>query len=168
MWSKIHDQLYINKNGNLIELTPNKARELEWMLYDPDRPDVKFPIKDIFINPIFNPNPSINTIIANERIPAFSPVTLDGRIPTSDDLSFRFNICGIAPFEIEANSQGEYRSIGELISSEWSFTPGLPLYLNGKTLSHNAPKTGFIKEFGIAKNSNTLFLNIQESIKLFS
>lgn len=168
-WKKVHDQLYINKNGNLIELCKNKAQELEWMLYDPDSPDVKFPIRDIFINPIFNPNPTINTtIIAGERIPAFSPVALNGNIPNSDDLFYRFNVCGIVPYEIAANEQGAYLFSGEIVNSAWSFTPNLPVYLNGKTLSHNAPKKGFIKEIGIAKDSNTLFLNLQESIKLFN
>ncbi|MDX1960141.1 MAG: hypothetical protein SFU98_16350 [Leptospiraceae bacterium] len=168
-WTKQDNKTYNNGKTNVIQLRAFRVGDVErWFFYDSDNSDVKIDILDFFNNPVFNPNPNASFITITESIPEFSPVGIDGKIPDSNKIEDRFKLIGLVTSAAAINDTVQYRYNGEASNQNWNWTPGLPVFLNGKTLSHNAPKNGFIIEIGVSKDAKTLILNIKESIKLFS
>jgi hypothetical protein len=187
-WTEvIKGELYKNENGCFL-----KKENGTYVLFDQDVQTVKIPIIDILENPVYkyttawtelktitdrlnadlnnlaqNTSALFLSIIANEDLPAFIPVTLNGKRADSSLLSQVDATCqGISSFEVLTNNAGLFQASGVIINPLWNWTVNQSVFMNGNTLSQIRPSTGFLQRVGIAKRSDTLILKISDPIRL--
>jgi hypothetical protein len=188
MWNEItKNELYGNGNGCFL-----KKENDTWLLFDQDDQTVKIPIIDIFENPVYkyteawkelkviidktnldlnrlleNTSALFLSILANENIPAFSPINLKGFKSDSSLNSLVDASChGISIIDVLNGNMGFFQASGVIKNVLWNWTPNQNVFLNGNTFSHTKPSTGFLQRVGIAKTSDTLILKISEPIRL--
>jgi len=104
-------------------------------------------------------------IVANEVILPYQIITLDGRVANSTNVMHTYKVAGIA---LEAANIGficKTQIFGLLVNPLWSWS-GYNLFLNGTSISEIFPTVGFNKHLGIVKNSNTMFVDLKNSILL--
>lgn len=99
-------------------------------------------------------------ITTQENINKFDPIGIDGFKANSNNRE----CVGFAIDNILIGNTATFLTGGILINPLWNFTVGLPVYLNGSSLSHIEPSTGFVQKVGLAKHANILFLKISEPI----
>jgi hypothetical protein len=76
-------------------------------------------------------------------------------------------VIGIAMTNIVAGAGGMVQRSGLIQNVLWSFDPGELYYLGvAGTLSKIPPVSGFWQRMGIAKNANTLLIDMGEPIKV--
>ena len=108
----------------------------------------------------------ILTIVANESIPQFQLMTSTGYIADSSNLAHINRVSGISINAITQNTSGEVLAYGKITNTNWNFTTGNILFLNGTAISETAPTSGFICQIGKVVNSNTILIDIKDCIKL--
>lgn len=106
----------------------------------------------------------IEEVVALELIPAFSVCTMDGRVGDSTIISQRAKIAGISKAQINIGFSGEVVRSGLISNPAWSFTPMSPVFLNGQSLSHTFPTSGYSLYLGTAKSATSLILNFNYGI----
>ena len=105
-------------------------------------------------------------VVASENLPIYRLITSDGYLADSNNIFHRVKIAGITLEVINTGFSGKVLVSGEVINNSWNFTPNSDVFLNGTNLSNTVPSTGFSINLGVTKNSNTLILNIKNSILL--
>lgn len=105
-------------------------------------------------------------ILATVNIPAFSLVTENGEIADSANLFHFGHVVGISTVAVLASFIDTVVVQGEVTNSAWTWTNNDKLFLNGTTLSTVPPATGFNQFIAIAKSNNTIFVRLQQPIKL--
>lgn len=79
--------------------------------------------------------------------------------PTVEDHAYR--VRGLTRGAATQGNTVEIQTQGEMTEPSWTWTPGLPVFLNPNgLLSHSPPETGFILLVGSALSSNKLFIKI--------
>jgi len=104
-------------------------------------------------------------VVFNDFVPAYYPVTSTGYAASSNEVTHIGKVVGIITENAENGKSQVVITSGMITNLAWSFTPGMPVYLNGNTLSNTAPTTGFVQRIGIATSSNTLVVQIGPSIR---
>jgi hypothetical protein len=117
------------------------------------------------------PAPSDSTtfteqIIAGQNLPAFVPILDNGTIANSNDVIRRHRVIGITLEPIGFSASGKYAYAGLVKNPLWSFPSFGNLFLNGSSLSHIKPASGFILNMGKILSPDTIHLNILYSIRL--
>lgn len=110
--------------------------------------------------------PQIVSVVAVDTIAEFDPVTILGNKADSGNSAHLGKVIGLSQ---AATAIGFVASViveGLAINGAWSWTPGAPIFLNGTTLSQTAPSTGFVQEIGIAKASDTIYVDLSMPVKL--
>lgn len=109
---------------------------------------------------------AINTIeiVANENISSFKVITIDGYNADSSDVTQRAKIAGITLETINTGFSGQVKARGEITNPSWSFTAGSPIFLNGTSISHTPPSSGYQLFLGVAKSTTTIELNFSYGI----
>lgn len=103
---------------------------------------------------------------ATEDIPAFSLITMGGKIADSSNTAHFNHVVGIV-IEDFANGQVATAIIeGEIGNPDWSWPSDRKLWLNGTTLSLFPPSSGFSQLIAISRNSQSVFIRLQIPIKL--
>jgi len=106
------------------------------------------------------------TITMIDSITAFNAVTSDGLQANSNTVSHRDKIAGIVLTNIAAGFSGSCRIEGEVFNPAWTWTAGDKIYLNGTSLSTTSPSTGFTQRLAIAKDTFTIILKPNPSIRI--
>lgn len=106
------------------------------------------------------------SIVATEAINQFDVVTGSGKRATSDNITYRNKIVGVAINSIANGFSGDVQTGGTITNPAWSFVSGDRIYLNGYILSTTPPLTGFSIQVGIATATDTINIEIQISILL--
>jgi hypothetical protein len=105
-------------------------------------------------------------IEAQETIPAYSVITSDGYIASSADITQRSKILGVATSYTISGHIIPVATDGEIVDLSWSWTKGQPLYLNGTTISHTPPTSGYLIRLGEASDTTKMYIEISDSILL--
>lgn len=80
--------------------------------------------------------------------------------PTVEDHAYR--VRGLTRGAVTQGNNVEIQTQGELVEPSWSWTPGLPVFLNPNgLLSHTPPEVGFILLVGSALSPTKLFIKIE-------
>lgn len=103
-------------------------------------------------------------VVVIEDILKYDVVNGDGSKANSSIIGKRNRVIGLAISNIANGFSGDVQQDGEIMNIAWSWTKGLPVYLNGTGLSHTSPVSGFIQKIGIAINTNTIEISINQSI----
>ena len=106
------------------------------------------------------------SVLASVNILKYDIVTSDGYIADSTITSNRRKIVGIATEAFTIGNFGDVQTIGEIQNPSWVFTIGVPLFLNGTSLTQYPPTSGFIQRIGMAIGVNTLDINFGPSVLL--
>lgn len=191
MWKKINSELFRNEFGHAIIIKRDTNNIPTYFFTDDNIQNLEIPIVDFFNNPIFRIEStptelnnlklfiesqiaSLNEykqglylkIVATEKIDSFCPINIYGN-QSDSNLAHRIGKChGITTTEFLYGTSGNAQLYGFIENSLWNFTPGKPVFLNGKNLSHSIPTSGFIQKIGTAKTNKSLYLSIQEPITL--
>lgn len=104
--------------------------------------------------------------IATESISIYDVVTADGKVASSNNLSHRAKVIGIAKSAVSIGFTGDAQIGGTIINPAWSFSAGQKLFLNGSTISSTPPSTGFIQCVGKALGTTKILIDIDEPITL--
>lgn len=104
--------------------------------------------------------------IATQNLVAFNPVTSNGQLADSSNLTHRNRVIGITPTLVNNGFSGQVKAFGAIINGGWSWTIGDKIYLNGTSLSTVAPSLGFIQIIGTAVGTDTIDVKISQSILL--
>ncbi len=99
-------------------------------------------------------------ITTQEDINKYDPIAIDGFKANSNNKE----CVGIALDNVLSGSTKKFLTSGIIINPLWTFTIGLPVYLNGSSLSQIEPNSGFVQKVGLAKHATILFLKISEPI----
>ena len=104
-------------------------------------------------------------IVFHDDVPAYYPVVSTGYMASSSNPIHIGKVVGI----ITENARNGVSQVvvisGLIVNTAWSFTPGMPVYLNGNTLSNTAPDTGFVQRMGVATSSSAMIVAIGPSIR---
>jgi hypothetical protein len=106
------------------------------------------------------------TMAAVDMLPQYSVATVTGKLGDSSSLAFYGKVIGVAQTTISPGFSGEIQVFGLIVNPLWTWTPGAAVFLNGSSLSQTAPSAGFLQQIGIAKNSQTLFIDVTAPILL--
>lgn len=99
-------------------------------------------------------------IIAYENIPPYTPVTFDGRIANSADVSGLSRLAGISREVATVRGQViDYLDYGELQSTNFNWVADGDIYLNGSVLSQT-PASDNVQFVGVAKSAKVMFVLI--------
>jgi hypothetical protein len=109
---------------------------------------------------------AVMSVVSTAGIDAFAPVTVRGEPASSDNLNHYGKVVGIALASWPAHVSFSAILFGEITNPAWNWTPGLPIFLNGTTLDHTAPNSGFSQRLGIAKASNQMLVDPELPIRL--
>lgn len=104
------------------------------------------------------------SVVVIENISQFDVVNGDGSKADSSIVGKRNRAIGIAINSINNGFSGDVRQVGQITNGGWAWTKGLAVYLNGSSLSHTAPNSGFIQKIGIATSTITIEVSINQSI----
>lgn len=99
-------------------------------------------------------------ITTQEDLNKLDPIAIDGFKANSNTKE----CVGFALSDSVTGQTKKFLTAGVLENPSWTFTTGLPIYLNGSSLSHVEPTTGFIQRVGIAKHATILYIKISEPI----
>ena len=105
-------------------------------------------------------------ILAAENIAAFQCLTADGHVANSANAGHFGAVVGIATAAISTGFVGQAQAGGELTNNAWSWAPNAKIFLNGTSLSTTPPSSGFSQQIAIARNANTIVVEIQPPILL--
>lgn len=106
-------------------------------------------------------------ILANVNLPAFVVVTSTGLRADSATPGHRGRVVGITKASIGTGFIGPYASDGPLTNGAWAWSgPGALIFLNGTALSETAPATGWTQKIGIAVNTSTIIVELDDAILL--
>lgn len=105
-------------------------------------------------------------ILATVDIPAFSLVTENGQIADSANLFHFGHVVGISTVAVLTGFIDTVVVQGEVTNNAWTWTNNDKLFLNGTILSTVPPATGFSQFIAIAKNNNTIFVRLQQPVRL--
>lgn len=108
----------------------------------------------------------LGQIVMDENGPAFSVVTVDGKIANSSVVANIGRVAGIALTAPVAGMLVDCIFYGDIENPLWSFNEGDSLFLNGTTLSATPPASGFSQAIGSAKSPTKVVINIEEPILL--
>lgn len=101
--------------------------------------------------------------IAQDNIPIYTVVTMDGLRANSATVGHSPKVLGISRTTTAATFTGEAITEGEIHNPAWAWTLGQNIYLNGTSLSATPPSTGFSKVIGRALGTTTLLVELEES-----
>ena len=104
-------------------------------------------------------------VVFTDDVPAFYAVTSTGVAASSNDPSHVSRVVGIITENAVAGKPQIVIVSGMITNPAWSFTPGMPVYLNGNTLSNTAPTIGFVQKMGVATSASTLIVQLGPSIR---
>ena len=107
----------------------------------------------------------ITKIEAQENLPAYTIVTVDGYIADSTNIAHLNKVFGITIESVNSGLACKVLTFGYIQNTNWNFQQGTKLFLNGTTIDTVPSNTGFSQEIGNAFNSNTLYFNLQRPIK---
>jgi hypothetical protein len=105
-------------------------------------------------------------VVATEDLAAYVAVTATGALANSANLAHFGRVIGITSNAISSGFSGLLRDSGEVTNTGWSWTAGTKLFLNGTVLSSTPPTTGFSQLIAIARNSHTVFVQLEPPILL--
>jgi hypothetical protein len=108
----------------------------------------------------------ITKIEAQENLPVYTIVTVDGYIADSTNIAHLNKVFGITIENINNDLAGKVLTFGYIQNTNWNFQQGTKLFLNGTTIDTVPSSTGFSQEIGNAFNSNTIYFSLQRPIKL--
>ena len=107
------------------------------------------------------------TIVAAEPIPPFAPVTFNGRVANSANLTHYDRVAGFNGLQAAGiGLRVELINNGEIYNEHAIWTANRQILLNGKQLSQTPPTVGFIQILGIAKDSKTMIVYFGVPIRL--
>lgn len=106
--------------------------------------------------------------VAQEDIPQYSVVTIDGFVGDSDNLVHKNKILGIANDLTPQGQTGIATVEGEIENLLWTWNVNDNLYLNGINLSSIPPagSARFSKIIGRALTATKILIELEESIQL--
>ena len=105
-------------------------------------------------------------VLTTVDIPAFSLVTENGEIADSSNIFHFGHVVGISTVPVLTGFIDTVVTQGEVTNNLWSWVNNDKLFLNGTTLSTIPPATGFNQFIAIARNNNTIFVRLQQPIRL--
>lgn len=108
----------------------------------------------------------IVSVVAGDTIAQFDPSTITGRLADSSNTAYYGKVIGIAKTGMAIGFASSIVVAGLVTNAAWSWTPGATIFLNGASLSQTAPSTGFIQEMGIAKSSDTMYVDLSVPVLL--
>jgi hypothetical protein len=166
MPSVIDISLNVNQGSPVsVQLNYSAAPPVDIELSEPDAPVLEVSFANI--GPKGDPGDgTVVTVVANEDISKYDPVTGNGQIADSTNLAHRNKIIGLADENISNGFSGQVRTGGKITNLSWDWVAGDRIFLNGSTLSTIAPSTGFSVQIGVAAASDTINIEVQPSILL--
>lgn len=105
-------------------------------------------------------------VSAQTNIAKYDVVTSDGFLASTAVPGKRNRTLGFANAAILNTFVGDVVAEGELTNPLWSWTIGLPIFLNGASPSQSCPVTGFTQILGTAIKVDTINVEIHQSILL--
>jgi len=116
----------------------------------------------------FAPSAAVEvSIVATENIPAFGPVTSQGKKADSANPSASFGrVIGLATAAILSGFSGQVIEAGEITNPAWAWTIGDPIFLSGTGLSNAPPASGFVQQIGTAKGTTTIVVDLSDPVLL--
>jgi hypothetical protein len=96
-------------------------------------------------------------------IPRYAAVTSFGSLADSGVPAHENHIIGVTEGKLEPGAWGEATCTGILFDKDWTWTPGVALFLNGTLLSEIPPAVGFVQQVGLALTAQHIFINVQSS-----
>lgn len=104
-------------------------------------------------------------IEAKENIAIHKVVTINGYVANSNNVLHKNIICGVSISSVNTGFAVKIKTFGLVIGMSGLSANGI-IYLNGTSLSHSNPTIGFLSVIGTAKSSDSMFVNIKQSILL--
>ncbi|SRR6266487_2737370 len=106
-------------------------------------------------------------ILATCKLPAYSPVTSQGKRADSNNASASFGrVIGLNTDEVQSGQIAQVVTNGEIENSSWNWKTGDPIFLNGTGLSCTPPVSGFVQQLGTAKESTKIVIDLKQPILL--
>jgi predicted RecA/RadA family phage recombinase len=106
------------------------------------------------------------SVVAQDVLHSYDPVTITGKLADSGNSAFFGKVLGLIANDLGVGFSGNVIVDGLVTNPAWSWTAGSPIYLNGSSLSQTAPSTGFVQQIGIAKASDTIYVDLSVPIQL--
>lgn len=107
------------------------------------------------------------TIVAAENIPAWVPVTAQGRRADSGNPSASFGrVIGLAGDGIQRGRAGRVIRVGEITNPDWAWNTGEQIFLSGTGIANSAPTSGFVQRIGTASGQTKMVVDLGEPILL--
>lgn len=105
-------------------------------------------------------------VLAQTTISKYDIVTSDGFLADTSVVGKRNRTLGFANTNILNTFVGDVVTEGKISNPTWSWTTGLPIFLNGTSPSQICPSVGFTQILGIAIKVDTISVLIHQSILL--
>jgi len=141
------DSLIFSLKATAVDLIPLSDGAGGWTLDTPTKVDT-------------------SDVLTTVDIPAFSLVTENGEIADSSNIFHFGHVVGISTVPVLTGFIDTVVTQGEVTNNLWSWVNNDKLFLNGTTLSTIPPATGFNQFIAIARNNNTIFVRLQQPIRL--
>lgn len=108
----------------------------------------------------------IDVLVNDLSIPAGSPITVTGHLANSNNLSHYGKVVGITRTDATLGNIVSVATDTELVNSSWSWFPASVIFLNGTSLSVTPPTSGFSQQLALAKNAETIVVQLEPSVLL--
>ena len=105
-------------------------------------------------------------IVFNENVSKLKVITVDGLKADSNNLVQHNKVLGINKSAVNQNFSEKVYFSGELFDTDIIYPIGTNLFLNGENISNIPPQTGFNQYIGKVIKTNTILIEIEQSIIL--
>lgn len=114
------------------------------------------------------PEPFVISVpfLATQNILKHQVVTASGQVADSSSVNQRDRILGIAEADVSAGFIGNAITEGIVQDSSFTFTVGLPIFLNGVSLSNTPPASGFSMILGVVTRVDKINVSLRRSVLL--
>lgn len=106
------------------------------------------------------------TLISDVTIHFADPVTVDGHVADSTEVSTLNRLIGLSVTEVSPGEPVSVLVSGRIENIGWAWAEGDLIFLNGKQLSTSAPSIGYIQQVGKADTPTSIILSISSPVLL--
>ena len=108
----------------------------------------------------------VTEVQAAEDLTAYSFITSTGRTADSGNTTHLNRVVGIVLIDVLTGFIASLQTAGEVTNTDWSWSPGSKLFLNGTSISATPPSSGFSQMIAVARNAVIIIVKLEPPILL--